>query len=63
MTLADPLAELALMLAAASQTDNESVRLMFVARARNAYAVATLRLEESGRLLYAQEKELERGKR
>lgn len=62
-TMPDPLSELDLMLAAASQTPNDSVRELFVARARNAHTEAKRRLDAAERALTAQETDLERTRR
>lgn len=63
MVMPDPLSELDLFLAAASETERESVREIFIARARTTFTAVTRRLAEAQRLLEAQERELERSRR
>lgn len=59
----DPLGELELFLSAASETERDSVRELFIARARTTFVAVTRRLADAARLLEAQERELERSRR
>jgi hypothetical protein len=62
-TFLDPLEEIETFIAAASESDSDSMRLLFVARARAVHSAVAKRLAEAERVLEAQELEcLRRGK-